>query len=106
MIDDILNSLNADRFLKEFSFAKNEFKPKPGEELEFADHVIHIGDLLIIFQQKKREISENQTFETEKKWFRNKVLNKARKQIKDTLKYFDNNKHIEIENQKGYRIDL
>lgn len=106
MIENLINSLNAARFLKEFSFSKNDFTPNPGQEIEFADHVICIEDLLIVFQLKERKVKSNQTLLTEKKWFENKVLNISKKQIKNTIKYFQENDHIEIINQRGYKFDI
>ncbi len=105
-LEEFLNNINANRFLREFSFSKNEFNPKPGEEIEFADHIILLDDLLTIYQLKERGESTNHTLESEKKWFENKVLKKSKKQIKDTLKYFNENDHIEIINQRGHKFDI
>ncbi len=54
-LEEFLAALNANIFLREFSFAKNEFSPAPGEEVEFADHVIWIDDLLIIFRPVREQ---------------------------------------------------
>ncbi len=39
-------------------------------------------------------------------WFRNKVLNKAVKQIKNTLHYLDKHETIIIENEKGVKMNV
>lgn len=102
----VIDNINENRFLSEFSFSKNNFKPELESEIEFADHVILIDDLLIIFQLKERSQSKDYTSTTEKKWFQNKVLNISKKQIRNTLKYFENNEKIEIINQRGHKFDI
>ena len=54
LTENFLSGINDNIFLREFSFNKNKFNLNPQEEVEFADHVIWIDDLLIIFQLKER----------------------------------------------------
>lgn len=94
--------LNSTYFFKEFSFSSTKFKEK-GEELELADNVVWLDDLLLITQIKERSKSSDGNIEN---WFASKVLRKAVKQIKDTIKYFDNYKDISIENEKGHKLNI
>lgn len=106
MLEDYLAELNANIFLKEFSFAKNQFSPSPGEELEFADHVTWLDDLLLLYQLKERGGVKSTSENSEKNWFENKVLKKATKQIRDTLDYLQKYDNISIQNQRGYIFNV
>jgi len=94
--------INSNFFFKEFTFSKNKFKVRETDkELELADNVIWLDDLLIIYQIKER----NNVVDDKDKvinWFNQKVTKKAVKQIKDTLKYFENYDGIVIQNEKGH----
>jgi hypothetical protein len=98
--------INGNIFLREFSYSRNEFSPLQESELEFADHVIWLDDLLIIFQLKERNLSGTHTRETEVNWFENKVLGKATKQIRDTLRYLNTYEEINITNERGHVFNV
>lgn len=104
--EEFLSDLNTNIFLREFSFSKNEFTPIPGDEVEFADHVVWIDDLLFIFQVKERHEPKESSEDTERKWFEKKVLGFATKQIRDTLGYLETQNNIIITNQRGYSFHL
>jgi len=106
LLENFLSKLNESIFYREFSFSRNDFFPTPGEKKEFADHVVWINDLLIIFQLKQREANEAGTEASERTWFENKVLKKAKKQIKDTLRFLDQYPRITIENRRGHAFSL
>ncbi len=93
---DFLSGINANIFLREFSFDKNKFNLNPQEEVEFADHVIWIDDLLVIFQLKERE---RDVTINDAKWFKKKVLGKATKQVRNSLNYLHKHSNIPIKNQ-------
>jgi hypothetical protein len=102
LLEDFVAQLNANIFYREFSFSKNTFVPNHAEsEREFADHVIWLDDLLIIYQLKQRDIVSSSE-ESERKWFANKVIRKATRQIRSTLEYFQKYDQIEIQNQRGH----
>ena len=84
---DKLAALNEWHFFREFTYSQTTFQPAPGQEVELADSLIWIGDLLLAFQLKEREAEPHATAETEKRWFERKVLRQATRQVRDTLKY-------------------
>jgi hypothetical protein len=97
-------NLNSNFFFKEFTFSSNKFKvDEKGDELELADNVVWLDDLLMITQIKERNKSGEQNIEN---WFTNKVLRKAVKQIKDTVAYFEIYNDISIENEKGHILKI
>lgn len=101
-----LDELNKNIFFREFSFSKNDFSPTPGATKEFADHVIWIDDLLIVYQAKGRDPSAAGSAEKERRWFQNKVLKKATSQVKDTLQYLRDYPEIHIQNQRGHVFNV
>lgn len=100
--------LNKYFFFDEFTYSNNKFKPTPNIEVELADNIIWIGNILIIFQLKERNIDNQTDVENESKWFSKKVLTKAGQQIRDSINYLHENTSIEIENHRGhvFNIDL
>src|SRR5665648_868106 len=99
-----ISALNSNFFFKEFTFSKNKFKVDlKGEELELADNVIWLDDILIITQIKERDITGDSDSD---KWFKNKVKGKAVRQIKDTIRYFDIYSDILIENERGHILNI
>ncbi len=106
LLEDLLAELNKNVFYREFSFSKNKFTPAPGQEMEFADHVVWIDDLLMIYQLKQREAGSTESEESERKWFRDSVIKKGSKQIRDTLGFLKKHTEIRIENQRGHVFDV
>ena len=107
-LEEFVANLNQNLFFREFSFSQNKFSPTPSEELELADHVVWLDDLLVTYQvkERKQKTGEVRTSETERAWFKNKVLKKATKQIRDTQKYFASYPQIYITNEKGHTFDV
>jgi len=104
--EDEIGRLNEHFFYKEFIFSKNTFRPHPDRELELADNILWLDDLLVVFQLKERGVSTDSTEERESKWFRRKVINKGTRQIRDTLDYMKKYKNIELENHRGHKFTL
>ena len=101
--ENIISQINSLVFFKEFTFCKNDFKDlNTNQKLEFADNVVWLDDIFWVYQIKEKE---NATSD-DKKWFENKILNKAVKQIKNTINYFSTYPEIEIENEKGHKLDI
>ena len=93
-------------FFQEFTYSENKFRPTPAEELELADSIIWLGDLAIVFQLKERTISGASTPAVEESWFKNKVVGRGTKQIRDTLAYLKLNRKIELENHREHRFQI
>jgi hypothetical protein len=105
-LEELTTKVNANIFLREFSFSKNTFSPRPEQTLELADQVIWIDDILMVCQLKERQEEPGSTAESERKWFENKVLKKAKRQIGDTLKYLKTYEKISIQNQRGHTFEI
>ncbi len=103
---DELSSLNEWHFFREFTYSKNKFRPIPSEEVELADSIIWVGDVLAVYQVKEREAQRHATAQTEARWFEKKVLRKATKQVRDTLNYLNGAGTIEIQNHRGHTFAL
>jgi hypothetical protein len=105
-LEEYTSQINENIFLREFSFARNEFSPAQESELQFSDQVIWLDELLITFQLKERELSGKHTRQTEEKWFQKKIIGKATKQIRDTLDYLARYDEINITNGRGHVFNV
>lgn len=106
MLEEFVAAINLNIFLREFSFSENTFSPRPGAEVEFADHVVWVGDILMLYQLKERAQGRDATPDSERRWFRKKVLGNATRQVRDTLRYLDVQPEIVITNQRGHRLNV
>lgn len=104
--ESLVRLLNQSHFYKEFSLAKNKFFPEPGSEQEFADHVVWLRDILIVYQIKERAGGGSFSIKNERAWFRKKVLGLAKKQIKDSLGFLRHCPNIKIVNQRGDTFNI
>jgi hypothetical protein len=104
--EQYITKLNTNIFFREFSFSRNKFFPEPKEQLEFADHMIWIDDLMIIFQEKERNISNATDSASEEKWFNKKVVGEATKQVRNTLKYLREYKEIHLPNERNHIFNI
>lgn len=102
--EQIVTSINLNMFYREFTFDKNVFRASNGNRVELADNVIWIEDLLILIQIKERNHNDAKT--DPGRWFQNKVLKKAKNQIKTSLKLLKDEQHIIISNPLGQMLDL
>lgn len=101
--EHIVTGINSNIFFEEFTFHKNDFYPKDGKK-ELADNILSLDNLLFIIQIKER--NKEKSKESVDKWFNNKVLKKAKNQIKNTLKYLQEYEEIPITNVKNQTIDV
>jgi hypothetical protein len=95
---------NAGFFLREFSFSRTHFSPPGRSEVELADHVVSLDDVLLVFQFKERCDATDDPVQ-EASWYEKKVVRKATKQVRDTLEHFSRHR-IRIANDRGHVIDL
>jgi hypothetical protein len=104
-LEDLTAGLNGTTFCREFTFSKTKFSPQPKQEVELADGIVRIGPLAYVFQLKERS-GETDDPEAERKWFHNKVLGKATKQIRDSLWYLSEQDSISLTNDQGHSFDV
>lgn len=103
-----ISDLNENYFFKEFTYTKNKFISSKllEQEVEVADNIISLDDITIIYQIKERIINKPSTRENEEKWFHNKVIVKATRQIRTTLEYLATCETVSLTNQRGHSFNL
>ncbi len=105
-LEKYISELNSNVFFREFSYARNKFSPEPKNELEFSDNVVWIDDLMITFQMKERNISGDTNADKEEKWFNDKVIGTATKQIRNTLGYLKDYDEIHLTNGRNHVFNV
>lgn len=104
--EEYVKVVNDNMFLREFTFNENELKNEDNQEIELADNIVWLDEILLLIQVKWRNPKEVGTEEQEVKWYNNKVLKNAKGQIKSTINYFEEIKNLEVENGRGFKFDL
>jgi hypothetical protein len=104
--EEVLGKLNADYFFREFTFSSNTFKPSPTEELELADKVVWLDDLVMIYQVKERSVQTATTADVERNWFESVVMDHGTRQVRDTLTYLEKYPQITLKNNRGDSFDV
>jgi len=99
-------ALNEWHFFSEFTYSKPTFCPLPSQQVELADSIMWIANILLVYQLKEREPRSNPSPEAERRWFEKKVLGKATKQVRDTLSYLKTASPIEVRNHRGHVLRL
>ncbi len=105
-LEEIVSRTNKSIFFKEFTFSKNNFYPKPSGELEFADNVVWLDNIFLVYQVKERDSKSVKDKVSEENWFNSKVLKKAKNQIKDTLNYLESYEEINVINERGHTFNI
>ena len=105
-LENTIARLNEYFFFREFTYSKNTFRPTPKEEVELADNILWLDDVVVAFQLKERNFVDATTAEKESRWFKSKVLSRGTRQIRDTLTYLQFHDEIEIENHRGHKFHL
>lgn len=93
-------------FFREFTFSENTFRKTPTEEVELADNVVWLAAPLTDRQLKERQAPSYTTPEKEQQWFKRKIIEKAKNQIRDTLNYLRNHDNIQIQNHRGHTFNI
>jgi hypothetical protein len=65
-----------------------------------------MGDDLTILQLKERSAKDVKDEASETRWFEQKVLGTATKQVRDTLKFLDANPAIKVTNERGRGFEI
>lgn len=98
--EKLLSSFSEDFFYKELVYADLKFVPEGGTEIELADLIINLEDVILAIQLKERnERDRTQDKNVEEKWLKKKCK-KAKEQIKDTI-LFINNEKVSFINARG-----
>ena len=104
-LEEFTARLNSSMFWQEFTFSQTKFSPRPRQEVELADGIVQIGDLLYILQLKER-IKETSDAAIEERWFNEKVVRKATKQIRDSVRYISDHDSILMKNDRGRVVEI
>ena len=102
----LLTQINTSLFFKEFTYAQNEIYEDGVGSKELADNVVWLDKLLLVYQVKGREPANVTDPASEEKWFEKTVAVKAKKQIRDTLEFFNTWKKLPVTNERGQTIDI
>ena len=102
----LLASINTSTFLKEFSFDKNQFRPSPGAEVEFADGALWLKEHLVVFQIKERAQGADSDEQALRQWFNQKVKRDGTRQIRSTLAYLRDNPSILLTNAREHQFNV
>lgn len=105
-LEDTIADLNKFFFFREFTFSKNTFRPTPNKEVELADNVVWLDDILVVYQIKEREALGDSTSKKEEQWFKRTVLHKATRQVRNTLEYLNDCSEITLRNHRGHEFNL
>ena len=98
----LLTQINNNLFFKGFTYAQTEIYEDGGDNKELADNVVWLDDLLLVYQVKGREVSRVRDRTSEEKWFEKTVAVKAKKQIRDTLNFFNTGKKLPLKVARSY----
>lgn len=79
-----LIATNVGYFLREFSISQTKYTPPGRSEIELADQVILIDDVLFLIQAKNRDAPSSDEVR-EAKWYRDVVKRQAVQQLRSTL---------------------
>lgn len=104
--ESAVGKLNAAYFFREFTFSTNTFKPNPASELQLADTVVWLDDLMILSQIKERNAPQDTTADKERKWFTDEVMKKATRQMRDTLSYLRTYPKIKVRNNRRHVFNI
>jgi len=100
--EKLLSSFSENYFYKELVYSQLKFVPDGGTEIELADLIINLEDVILAIQLKERnEEDRTQDKNIEEKWLKKKCK-KAKEQIKDTISYIKTEK-VSFVNARGKR---
>lgn len=98
--EKLLSSFSEDFFYKEIVYTDLKFVPEGVTEIELADLIINLENVILAIQLKERnERDRTQDKNIEEKWLKKKCK-KAKEQIKDTI-LFINSEKVSFVNARG-----
>ena len=103
--EDMISSINQSIFFEEFTYSENNFRTSiDNQELQLADSVVWLEDILFIIQIKDRNLKNVKDSESEENWFKSKVIKKASWQINKTISFLNSYSDITITNERGHKF--
>jgi hypothetical protein len=105
-LEELVSRTNEFYFLREFTFSTARFCPPTQSEVELADAVIWLDDLAVVFQVKERSEGADISADAENRWFENKVVGKATRQVRNTLNYLNQYDPVSVTNNYGQTVPL
>lgn len=103
-LEELVGKRNSLTFWKEFTFDQLKLTVPDGEA-ELADNIVWFGSTAFIIQMKERKV-ESTDPAAERKWFERKVLKVAVRQIKDSLRLFEEHGSISVANIRNQRRNI
>lgn len=104
--EEILSAFSKMYFYNELVQDELKFTPVGRSEVELADLIVNMGEIILAIQLKARNENE-QTADMEKegKWLDSKSK-KAKKQVKDTIEYISRGEPLQFENGRNQLITI
>lgn len=105
--EKLISAFSEQYFYKELVYSELKFdlRQEKGSEVEFADLIINLEDVILAVQLKERNKKEKtQDKAAEEKWLKKKCK-KAKKQIKDTISYIKN-ENVSFANARGKKTKI
>ncbi len=103
--EKLLSSFSEKIFYKELVYSNLKFIPNGGTEVELADLIINLEDIVLAIQLKERNKSnQSNDSKKEEKWLL-KRCKEAKKQVEDTISYI-NNEEVIFVNSRGKRTRI
>ena len=99
--EEIISLISSKFFLKQFTYSEI-YVLKDSQEQEFCDCMLEFSNVYICIQIKEKS---DKVKVTPEKWFKDRVLNKAKKQLRDTFNYFKNEEYKIFSKNTELHID-
>lgn len=104
--EKLLSRFSQIYFFEEFVQDNLQFSENNGDSKELADLILNLEDVVVAIQMKERSDADITTNEFEEnKWFENKI-NKAKRQIKETMDFVKQGKIPAFRNKRGIEIKI
>lgn len=104
--EEFITRINQNVFYREFTFDRSEIITDQNNRIELADNILWIDDMLIVFQIKERNELNSKGQSNIENWFINKVLKKAKDQIKNTNTWIRSQHSIDLKNRDEQVITM
>ena len=104
--EKLANIINTNFFFREFCYHNLIIERDSGDEIELCDLLVAFCDYLVVFQLKERNSLGFVDSESEARWFASKVLNKAKRQMKNTIEHLSNQQTVKLENNRCQVVEI